>query len=486
MPYKVLDGLKPETLWKRFGEICEIPHPSKKEEKILEHLKSLCVSLNVEYKQDDTGNLCIIVPATKGYENSKKVILQAHVDMVCEKNKGTEHDFDNDPLNLTIKDGWLKAVGTTLGADNGIGVAAALSIITDETAIHGPIEILLTVDEETGLTGANQLKSDFVSGTTMLNLDSEEDGVFYIGCSGGMGTNATLNIDYTDVPSDYVPFEIFLSGLKGGHSGLEIHLGKGNAIKLMSRLINTFSFDFYLAYIQGGNKRNAIPREAEAKIFVKKNDIDLFKLKIKEVENEFVDEFKTAEPDVKISATEIELNDKKAFNKNFTVKLLKVLLACPHGVVNLSQDIAGLVETSTNLAIIETLDSKISLVTTQRSSIESAKQYIAASTKSVFELGGAEISIESGYPGWKPNMDSPVLQTAKDVYFRLFNEQPEIKAIHAGLECGILGDRVPGLDMVSFGPTITGPHSPDERVNIETVDKFYFLLKELLKELAIK
>jgi len=484
MSEKAIEGLKPELVWQRFFEISQIPRPSKSEEKLLTYLKKLAERENLSFKQDEAGNITISVPATKGYENNPVIILQGHIDMVCEKNKGTDHDFDNDPLKLVYKDGWIKTDGTTLGADNGIGVAASLALINDRDAVHGPLELLLTVDEETGLNGATNMDGSIISGKTLLNLDSEEDGTFYVGCSGGFGTSGNWKISYQSIPAGFVPYNLEISGLKGGHSGLEIQTGKANSLKLMARILYSLPFEFYISKIEGGNKRNAIPREAEAVIFLKSSDIINFSEFLKSQEEEFRSEFKTADGNVKISCEPSEDKTEKVFDKQFTAKIIQTLIALPHGVINFSQDLPGLVETSTNLAIIKISEDVLSVITTQRSSVESAKYYIAASVKSIFELGGGEVVTGDDYPGWKPNLDSKVLKTSKEVYKRLFNSEPVITAIHAGLECGILGDKSPGMDMISFGPTITGVHSPDEQVNVAAVEKFYFLLKEILKEYA--
>jgi len=484
MSKDVLKGLNPELVWDRFYEISQIPRPSKNEGKILEYIKEFCKKEDLKYKQDEAGNICVLVPATKGCEDKPVVILQGHVDMVCEKNKGTEHDFDNDPIKLAYKDGWVKAEGTTLGADNGIGVAAALAIVNDKEAVHGPLEILCTVDEETGLNGAGKMDPKIISGKTLLNLDSEEDGAFYIGCSGGFGTTAKWKIPFRQIPSGNIAFDISLTGLKGGHSGLEIQTGKANALKLLARVLYALPFEYHLSRIEGGNKRNAIPREAEATIYIAPQNTAELKNILQTLENEFRNEYKTSDGNATLKAEPSSATVDRVFEQEFTERLVKTLIAVPHGVINYSQDLPGLVETSTNLAIIRTEGETLSIITTQRSSVESAKRYIAASVKSVFRLGGAEVATGDDYPGWKPNLDSQALKTAKGVYKRLFNAEPEIKAIHAGLECGILGDKSPGTDMISFGPTITGAHSPDEQVNVAAVEKFYFLLKAMLKEYA--
>jgi len=486
MSENILKGLKPELLWQRFFEITQVPRPSKKEEKILAYLKNLCEELKLTYKEDKVGSLVISIPATKGYEKAPVVVLQAHVDMVCEKNKGTEHDFDNDPLKLKIVDGWVAAEGTTLGSDNGIGMAAALAIITDKDSVHGPLEVLLTVDEETGLTGASNLESGFITGKTLLNLDSEEDGAFYVGCSGGIDTAGIFNIQYEEHPKDCKCYELTITGLKGGHSGLDIHTGRGNAIKLLARTLCAFDFKYHLSKIEGGSKRNAIPREAEAYFCINSADEKKLIAIVAKMNEDFKNEFNTADGNVLVKVAPTDCCCEKTYAPQFTEKFIKTLLALPHGVFQMSQDIEGLVETSTNLATIVVEGDKIVVGSSQRSSIESAKRYAANSVKSVFELAGADVKTGDGYPGWKPNLDSPILHFSKDVYKKLYGKEPEIKAIHAGLECGILGDKEPGLDMISFGPTITGAHSPDEKVNIETVDKFYTLLKGILKEIAEK
>lgn len=478
-----IKGLEPKLLWQRFYEISQIPRPSKKEEKILSYLKKFCEENSLEFKEDSVGNLLINVPASSGKESAPAVVLQAHVDMVCEKNKGTNHDFENDPIKLLRKDGWITADGTTLGSDNGIGVAAALAVACDESAVHGPLEILLTVDEETGLTGANNLQPGFVKAEYLINMDSEEDGAFYIGCSGGIDTVAEFNIDFDNSEIQNV-YEITVSGLKGGHSGLDIHTGRGNAIKILARVLNALhDLDLNLLHIEGGNLRNAIPREASAKISSSSNLNEAEKI-IKEVESQIQNELRNSDPGLTIKIENSEPSQSKVFSKSFTNKIINALLSLQNGVIAMSQDIPDLVETSTNLATIKTENNKIRIGTSQRSSIESSKKYIAASIRSAFELADGNVKTGDGYPGWKPNLDSEILKISRSVYKELFNEEAEIKAIHAGLECGILGDRNPGIDMVSFGPTIQGAHSPDEKVEIKTVEKFYTLLKGILKKMA--
>lgn len=485
MSIDVIKGLEPKTLWQRFYEITRVPRPSKKEGKIIEHMKSLLKSLNLEFKEDNVGNIVAKVPATSGNENSPTVVLQGHVDMVCEKNKSKQHDFEKDPIDLIKKDGWITADGTTLGSDNGIGVAAALAVITDKEVKHGPLEILMTIDEETGMTGASNIKTGFITGKILLNMDSEEEGTFYVGCSGGMDTVAEFNIEFENVPDNFIPFELLITGLKGGHSGLDIVLGRANAIKLLARTLRKLEqIDFHIAKISGGSLRNAIPREAEVVILIKPEDETIVKKILEDFKSQLLNEYKKTDSGLNFVFKKSETKTESIFSGHFKKKIINTLLALPHGVIAMSQDIPDLVETSTNLATILINDNTLRIDTSQRSSIESAKQYIANNVKAVLELAGGHVKTSDGYPGWKPNLDSEILKISKNVYKNLFNREPEVKAIHAGLETGLLGDKIPGLDMISFGPTITGAHSPDEKVNIETVDKFYQLLKGILKQIT--
>ena len=485
MSEDVIKNLEPKILWQRFYEITRVPRPSKKEGKIIQHMKNLLKDLDVEYKEDNVGNILAKVPATPGLENSPTVILQGHVDMVCEKNKSKKHDFDNDPIELIKEDGWITADGTTLGSDNGIGVSAALAVITDKEIKHGPIEILMTVDEETGMTGASNINPGFMTGKILLNMDSEEEGTFYVGCSGGMDTVAEFKIEFENTPENLVPYELLVTGLKGGHSGLDIVSGRANAIKLLARTLkNLEQFDFHIAKINGGSLRNAIPREAEAAILIKQEDEPEIKKALNDLQSQFLNEFRKTDSNLNFVFKKSDENPKKVFTKYFKMKIINTLLALPHGVIAMSQDIPDLVETSTNLATIVMNDNTLRIDTSQRSSINSAKLYVVNNVKAVFELAGAQVKNSDGYPGWKPNLDSEILKVSKDVYKKLFNKEPEVKAIHAGLETGLLGDKNPGIDMISFGPTIVGAHSPDEKVNIETVGKFYELLRGILKRIT--
>ncbi len=485
MAEDVIKGLNPQTLWERFYEISQVPRPSKKEGKIREHLKQLAKKFNVDFNEDGVGNIVMYIPANKGYENSPVVILQGHVDMVCEKNKSTKHDFDNDPIKLMRQDGWITADGTTLGSDNGIGVAAALSVITDKEIIHGPVEILLTIDEETGLTGATNLDSKLISGKFLLNMDSEEDGVFYVGCAGGQDTIGTFIIETEPAQKSFSAYDLMVTGLKGGHSGLDINTGRANGIKLLTRTLRALDkINYSIASLEGGSLRNAIPREAEAVILLDSKDEKQAQKIVEDFQKSLANEFNTAEKSLVINFKKSDKKIDKVFKKEFAKKIINTLLALPHGVITMSPDIPELVETSTNVATINCVDNNLVIGTSQRSSIESAKKYVVQNVESVFNLAGAKINMNDGYPGWKPNLNSDLLKISKKVYKDLFNNEPEIKAIHAGLECGILEGKRSGIEMISFGPTIEGAHSPDERVNIQTVEKFYQLMKGILKELA--
>lgn len=486
MPNNAIEGLAPATLWNRFYEISQIPRPSKHEERIRLYLRNFAGKNNLEMKEDESGNIVINLPPKPGFENVPTVVLQNHVDMVCEKNKDKNHDFNSDPIEL-IRDGdWIKADGTTLGADNGIGAAAALAIATDYTFNHGPLQLLFTVDEETGLTGANNLKKGFIDAKYLLNLDTEEDGYFYVGCAGGMDTVGTLKLEYENSKEGYMPYLLSISGLKGGHSGINISDRRANAIRIFALLLERLKiYDYSIQFLNGGSKRNAIPREAEAVIMI--NPID--EANIRELINAFsleiVLEYRDQDPSIKITFE--KKNGEKisnVFTKYFSDKIINILLAIPHGVISMSSSIPGLVETSTNLATVVIDNDLIRIGTSQRSSIESAKRNIAASVKSVFDLAGADVKVGDGYPGWQPNLDSQLLKISKKAFKELFGHEPQLKAVHAGLECGILGDKYPGLEMISFGPTIEGAHSPDERVNIHDVEKFYRLLKAIIIEIS--
>ena len=403
--------------------------------------------------------------------------------MVCEKNKETVHDFEKDPIELVRKGNILMANGTTLGADNGIAVATNLAIMEDKSLVHGPLEFLFTVDEETGLTGANNLKPGSLQSTTLMNLDSEEEGALYVGCSGGRNTEGAWKVSFKTAPADSAAFVLHVKGLRGGHSGLEIDKGRGNSLKILNRvLIALEKVDVRLSSIEGGNKSNAIPREAEAVLCIPVRNAKKAKAIVEQCSGVMKAELASVEPDLAITLEQIQTKKRgKIMKRAQQETLIKTIAALPHGVVKMSADIPGLVETSTNVAIIRTEKSRIVLITSQRSSVASEIDEILQAVAAVFSLGGAKVQQAEGYPGWKPNLDSRILKVAKSTYQSLYGKQPEVKAIHAGLECGIIGEKFPGMDMVSFGPTLEGVHSPDEKIHIDTVEKFWNFLLGILK-----
>lgn len=473
--------LKPASVWHYFYEITQIPRPSKKEGKIIEYLLNFAKQHNLQAKKDDIGNILITKPATKA--GLIPVILQSHIDMVCEKNSDVVHDFDKDPIETYVDGDWLKAKGTTLGADNGIGVAAQLAILAAKDIEHGDLECLFTVDEETGLTGAYALGKDFLSGKCMINLDTEEEGEFYIGCAGGKGTNITFKYKETDAPMDYYWFSIQVRGLNGGHSGSEIHKGLGNANKILNRYLWQLSrkMDLRLSEIDGGNLHNAIAREAYAVAGVPVGDRDAVATSLNVFIADIEGELKVIDPNVKVLIETVD-EPKSVIDKDTTFNLLNAIYACPHGVLAMSMDIPGLVEASTNLASVKMKEGNTIVIgTSQRSSTESLKNWAANMINAIFTLAKAEVVHGDGYPGWKPNPNSKVLEVGKECYRRLYGKEPEVKAIHAGLECGLFLEKYPHLDMISCGPTITEAHSPAEQVKISSVEKWWVLLLEMLK-----
>jgi len=478
-----IEGLKPALVWKYFAEIARIPRCSKHEERMTKYVMETAKRVGLSARADRMGNVVVRKPASSGKEKVHRIALQGHLDMVCEKNKGKVHDFSKDPITLVRKGNFLMADGTTLGADNGIAVATNLAIMEDRSLVHGPLEFLFTVDEETGLTGAANLEHDFLESRTLMNLDSEEEGALYVGCSGGRDTTGTWKVTYETAPKGTVAAQLMVAGLKGGHSGLEIDKGRGNAIKIMNRaLIALDALGARLSTIEGGNKRNAIPRECEATVFVPAKAWDAAAKAVATFQAIAKPEIATADPDLRITLTAVKGAKKgKVIPKAVQKKLLTTISALPHGVIKMSADIPGLVETSTNVAVLTTGRKGISLATSQRSSVESEITEICHTVASIFGLGGAAIEHGDGYPGWKPDLKSPILKLAKQTYKQLYGKDPEVKAIHAGLECGIIGERIPGMDMVSFGPTLEGVHSPDERMHIDTVERFYDYLLAILK-----
>jgi dipeptidase D len=482
-----LKSLNPTALWKNFESLTNIPRPSKKEKEVIEFMKEFGKNLGLETIEDEVGNVIIKKPATPGMEDRRGVVLQGHLDMVPQANSDKDFDFETDPIEAYIDGEWVTANGTTLGADNGMGVAAAMAVLEATDLEHGPIEALFTIDEETGMTGAFGLKPGLLDGDILLNMDSEDEGELYIGCAGGINATATLNYTGVAAPEKSTSYKILVSGLKGGHSGIDIPLYRGNANKLLFRFFKTAAKNYGLkvSEVHGGSLRNAIPREAHANVAVSNEHRDAFLNYIKEYEAIVKSEYATADPDLKITCEEIDAVTKVMDDKSQT-NFTNAVIACPNGVIRMSNDMEGLVETSTNLAVVNVNDGIAEAISLLRSSVDSAKDYLADMVSSVFALAGAETMLDGDYPGWKPNPDSAILKEMKEIYNNKFGKIPDIKAIHAGLECGLLGGVYPNWDMISFGPTIRFPHSPDEKVNIATVEKFWDFLVETLKHVPKK
>lgn len=479
--------LKPGSTWQYFKEILAIPRPSKKEEKIVEYLLDFGKKYDLETVQDEVGNVLIRKPATSGMENRKSVVLQSHIDMVCEKNSDKVHDFEKDPIETYIKDGWVYANGTTLGADDGIGVAAQLAILASNDMVHGPIECLFTVDEETGLSGAFGLQPGFLKSEILLNLDSEDEGQLFIGCAGGQDTLAWLPYDLEATPDVHIAFKVMVSGLKGGHSGDDIDKGLGNANKMLNRFLWNYKeqFEIKLHIFDGGNLRNAIAREAYAIILVPEKYSNSIVAELKGIEEMLQNEYHVTEPNLMLSIEKTEVPETVIDHDSFT-EFTNAIYACPHGVIAMSQEIEDFVETSTNLASVKFIDDEILITTSQRSSVESEKHDVTNMVTSVFRLAGGRTQTTDGYPGWTPNPNSEIVDLTIKHYKELFNSEPEVLAIHAGLECGLIGDKYPSMDMISFGPTIKGAHSPDERIEIDSVQKFWDLTVEVLKDIPVE
>lgn len=483
-----LKNLYPTALWESFASICNIPHPSKHEGQILAFLKNWAKENDIECEQDETGNLIFRKPATPGMENRTPVILQGHVDMVPQANSDKKHDFTKDPINTKIgEDGWLRADGTTLGADNGIGCAAGMALLLAKDVEHGPLEVLLTVDEETGMTGAFGLKKGFVKGDILINLDSETEGELYVGCAGGLDANIEDDYILEPTAAGMKGYKVFISGLKGGHSGMDINLGRANANKLITRLLQKGKeeLDIRIATIHGGSLRNAIAREAEAVVAVDGDNAALFEDLVGKYAEVLKKEFGATEPDLKIELTPVD-TPAQVVATCCDGRILHLAYSLPHGVLRMSDSMKDLVETSNNFAIFKLEDGKMLMANLIRSSVDSAKDAVGEKMRSIAELANAKITLTGGYPGWKPNMDSPILKTAIKTYQDKYNTTPKIMAIHAGLECGLFGVSYPNWDMISFGPTIMNPHSPDERVNIESVGKFWDFLVALMKNVPVK
>ena len=486
---KELENLKPASVWRFFGEIMNIPRPSKHEERISSYLQQFGRDRGFETLSDSLGNVLIRKPAYPGYEHSPKVCLQAHMDMVCEKNGDKQFDFMQDAIQPVLDGEWLTADGTTLGADDGIGVATALAILDDNSIEHGPLEALFTVDEETGLTGANGLSTDWLQSDILLNFDDEDEGEYCIGCAGGIDT--TVAIDYRQVPimPDTKSFKISVLGLKGGHSGDDINKGLACANKLLNRILwngtdqeDTARLGLRIATIDGGNLRNAIAREAYAIVTVPNDKVDALHQMVVEYADAIRFEFRTTEPNLQI-AIEPAPMPQSLIDMETQRHLVNVLYAVAHGVLAMSREIPNFVETSTNLASIKMDDCQIHIATSQRSSVESAKKAAAQKIEATFRTIGAHVTHGDGYPGWTPNPDSRVLKVGVDVYKRMYGKEPIVRAIHAGLECGLIGEKYPKMDMISYGPTLRGVHSPDEKIEIKTVEMFWNQTLEILRQL---
>ncbi len=482
-----IQNLAPVEVWKHFYALTQIPRPSKKEAEVIAYMKKFGEDLGLETIVDEVGNVIIKKPATAGMENRKTVVLQGHLDMVPQKNSEKDFNFDTDPIETLIDGDWVRADGTTLGADNGIGVAAAMAVLESRELVHGPVEALFTIDEETGMTGAFGLKPGILDADILINMDSEDEGEVYVGCAGGIDVSARKKYTPEATPADHVGYTIYVKGLKGGHSGMDIPLGRANANKVLFRFLMQAEWDLKLrlASAEGGDLRNAIPREARAVVAVPASAASDFEKMVSGYQTIYQQEFAETEPYLEFScaktdtpATVVPVEEQKKF--------IRAIFACPNGVQRMSQSMEGLVETSNNLAIAKVKDGEFIALNLTRSSVDSAKDATAWKIAAVFHLIDAEVELSGAYPGWKPNMDSPILKVCREVYNKNFGKIPEIKAIHAGLECGLLGGVYPNLDMISFGPTIRFPHSPDEKVEIKTVKKFWDFLVVILANIPAK
>ena len=478
--------LKPELLWRCFDEITKVPRPSCHEEQIRAYLLDFAAKHGIEAQTDDCGNVVMRKPATAGCENAPTVILQAHMDMVAEKNNDVKHDFLKDPIDTYVDGDWVKARGTTLGADNGIGMAAALAVMIDKDLRHGPVEALFTINEEIGLEGAQNLGKNMIAGTMLINLDSEDDGEIFVGCAGGIDTTAFFKYKRSLSPENFVYKRISVSGLLGGHSGSDIDAGRANANKLIARFIWECSqkWEIAVSTFEGGNLRNAIPREAYALFGIHTAHLEAMEKALHKYASEIKNEYKGVEPSMKLEIADAE-RPEYCIDSETSLALVRSVYSAPHGVYSMSRDIKGLVETSTNLAAVKMMeDNEIRITTSQRSSVESRKNDMAGQVEAHFQLAGARVEHSDGYPGWAPNMESAIMKISADAYEELFGVKPAIKAIHAGLECGLFLSKYPNLDMVSFGPTMTGVHSPDEKLNIPTTEKFWRHLCRVLEKVA--
>ena len=479
-----MKNLKPQGLWNNFYDLTQIPRPSGQKEAVSAFLANYGRSLGLETIVDGIGNVIIRKPASPGYENHPGVILQGHMDMVPQKNNDTNFDFAKDPIEAYIDGEWVTAKGTTLGADNGIGVAAAMAILADKSVVHPPLEVLVTVDEETGMYGAFALEGGLLQGKTLLNLDSEAEGELYVGCAGGVDTTAKFAYTPVEVEEGDVAVKVSVTGCKGGHSGCDIHLQRANANKLLFRFLKeaVANYEARLASVEGGSLRNAIPREASAVITIPAEGLDDIMDLVAECEDLFVTEYDGVEDNIRLTAEEVACPSME-LPEDVQDFLIHAITACPHGVYRVIPEMPDVVETSNNLAMLTTENNCVTVMCLTRSSVESRKEELQEIIQSVFAMAGAEVEFSGSYPGWKPNLKSHILEVMQQTYQTNYGVNPRVIIIHAGLECGIIGRNYPGMDMISFGPTIKYPHSPDERVNIATVAKFYEFLLATLKAL---
>ena len=476
--------LEPKSLWNYFADLSEIPRPSKREGKAVEFIKNFGKRLGLETIVDDAGNVIIRKPATPGMEDRTPVILQGHLDMVPQKNSDVDHDFDKDPIKMKLEGDWVTAEGTTLGADNGIGVAAIMAILASKDIEHPPLEALFTIDEETGMTGAQMLKPGLLKGKILLNLDSEDDDEMTIGCAGGIDILVDSVYVEDNVEEDEIAFQVTVSGLSGGHSGMDIHLYRGNANKIMNRLLWNFNKDYHIGinYVDGGGLRNAIPRESKAVITVKKDKADDVEKMFRKMREEIYNEYRTTDPDINLDLLLVDVPEFVMRGTEVNT-LLNAVYACWNGVYRMSPDVEGLTQTSNNLAKVLVKEGDIRIENLTRSSIESEKMDLANTIESAFDLAGYNVKLEGGYPGWKPDVKASINKIMKDIYYNNFGEVPKITACHAGLECGLIKEKYPDTDMISFGPNIRNPHSPDEKVQVSSVKKFWKLLIDTLKNI---
>jgi len=480
-------NLEPKALWNKFADLNEVPRPSKKEERVIEFMKNFGNSLGLETFEDEIRNVIIRKPATPGMENRKAIVMQGHLDMVHQKNADTVFDFDTQGIDMYVDGDWVRARGTTLGADNGLGVATIMAILESKDIPHPAIEALFTIDEETGMTGALNLRGGILQGQILLNLDTEEDDEIDIGCAGGIDVTATRNYHEEEVPEGSVGHIITVKGLNGGHSGMDIHKGLGNANKIMNRLLfDAFeNFGLQVAEINGGSLRNAIPRESVAKVIISEMFDEAYIFDMQEIINDIKAEYKTTEPNLSIEIVKCDLPE-KVMDLGVQEGIIRAIYAAQNGVYRMSADMADLVETSNNIARVIVKDGEILVGCLTRSSVETSKFDLANSLRSAFELVGCEVELSGSYPGWTPNVNSEILDTLVGIYEKQNGEKPKVVACHAGLECGILGTNYPEMDMISFGPTIHGAHSPDERASISSAQKYWKFVLEILSNIPVK